>query len=252
MKRRLLLTLLLLATQCPVAAQPLRVGIEDGSPPKWLHHSDGTPDGFCAQLLEQLSARSPALRFQFPQPALPQKRMEAELQNGNFDLVCGLTRTPQRSAHFLYLEPPVYAMDYVLFARADDRVAPRSWDDVRALGEHGGILLNYDSSAIRRLNTLGGLRLDPTGRTVEQNLRKLQSGKGRFFFYIRHGGEAEIRRLKLEREIRVVEPALDHQDFFLLLGRHVVPEQRDALQEALRAFAASGQLQALQKQWSMQ
>lgn len=123
---------------------------------------------------------------------------------------------------------------------------------MRALGEHGGILLNYDSSAIRRLNTLGGLRLDPTGRTVEQNLRKLQSGKGRFFFYIRHGGEAEIRRLKLEREIRVVEPALDHQDFFLLLGRHVAPEQRDALQEALRAFAASGQLQALQKQWSMQ
>ena len=88
--------------------------------------------------------------------------------------------------------------------------------------------------------------------TVEQNLRKLQSGKGRFFFYIRHGGEAEIRRLKLEREIRVVEPALDHQDFFLLLGRHVAPEQRDALQEALRAFTASGQLQALQKQWSMQ
>ncbi len=247
-----LLAALFLTLTVPTQAQTLRVGVEDASPPKWLDYVGERPSGFCADLVALLMAIKPPLAFQFAAHAIPQKRMEIDLQEGRIDLICGLTRTPQRATHFRYAEPAIYTLDYVLFARSDDPVAPRTWDDVRSLGPDGVILLNYDSSAVGRLQRLGGLQLDATARTIEQNLRKLQSGKGRFFFYTRTGGMEEIERLKLSRSLRVVEPAFDRQTFHLLVGRHVPQQHLELLEEALRTLDSSGRLKGLQQQWSMQ
>ena len=242
---------LLIGVHLPLHAAPLRVGVEEMSPPKWQHYVADRPTGYCADLLDALAGRNAALRFSFAAQAVPQKRMEAELQEGSIDLVCGLTRTPRRTASFHYVEFPIYAMDYVLFARAADPLSPQSWDAVRALGADGVILLNYDSSAIGRLQHLGGLQLDASGRTIEHNFRKLLSGRGRFFFYHRPGGFAEMQRLKLQHELRIVEPALDTQAFFLLLGRHVPVDVRASLLETLQALDASGELRALQQRWAL-
>ena len=250
--QRFLLALLLLVLHLPAGASALRVGVEDASPPKWQDYVGDRPTGFCADLIDQLAQARSGLAFQLAQLPLPQKRMEADLQEGRIDLICGLTRTPQRTNLFVYIPQPIYTLDYVLFARADDPVAPRNWDDVRALGNEGIILLNYDSSAVGRLQREGNLQLDSTARTVEQNLRKLQSGKGRFFFYIRQGGWSEAKRMEFENQLRVVEPAFDRQPFHLLIGRHVPLERRDALQEALKTLESSGRLQLLQRQWGLQ
>ena len=248
---RFALLALLIGLHLPMHAAPLRVGVEEASPPKWQDYVAGRPTGYCADLLDALGKKNAALRFSFAAQAVPQKRMEAELQEGRIDLVCGLTRTPERTTHFHFVEYPIYAMDYVLFVRADDSVSPRSWDEVRALGTAGVILLNYDSSAVGRLQRLGGLQLDTTGRTIEHNFRKLLSGRGRFFFYHRPGGVAEMHRLKLENDLRIVEPALDTQPFFLILGRHVPFTVRTSLVETLQALEASGELRALQQRWAL-
>ena len=250
--RIILFALMFLACLLRAEAVPVRVGVENASPPKWLDYVGERPRGFCADLLALLMVMQPTLAFQISPRAVPQKRMEIDLQEGRIDLICGLTRTPQRAALFHYAEPAIYALDYVLFARSDDPVAPRTWDDVRALGPGGVILLNYDSPAVGRLQRLGGLQLDATARTIEQNLRKLHSGKGRFFFYHRPGGMEEINRLKLSHSLRVVEPAFDRQPFHVLVGRHVPLPQREQLEEALRALEASGRLKDLQQHWSMQ
>ena len=247
-----LLAAFILTLAQPAYGQTFRVGVEDASPPKWLDYVGGRPSGFCADLFALLMGIQPTLAFQISPHAVPQKRMEADLQEGRIDLICGLTRTPQRATHFRYAEPAIYTLDYVLFARSDDPVAPRTWDDVRALGPDGVILLNYDSSAVGRLQSLGGMQLDATARTIEQNLRKLQSGKGRFFFYTRTGGMEEIERLKLSRSLRVVEPAFDRQPFHVLVGRHVPQKHLELLEETLRALDASGRLKSLRQDWSMQ
>ncbi len=68
---------LLIGVHLPLHAAPLRVGVEEMSPPKWQHYVADRPTGYCADLLDALAGRNAALRFSFAAQAVPQKRMEA-------------------------------------------------------------------------------------------------------------------------------------------------------------------------------
>ena len=247
-----LFALLLAGLNAPLQADVLRVGVENDSPPKWLASPVPTaPSGFCAELLGLVAKAHPDLSFTYSSEALPQKRIETGVQTGALDLICGLTRTPEREARFHFIDKPIYLMDYVLFAQAGDPVAVQSWTDVRALAHNGLILLNYDSSAIGRLQKLGGLQLDASGRTVEQNLKKLSSGRGRFFYYTRQGGVAAIQQLDLQNEVRVIEPAMDSQPFYLLTGKHVSSTRRQSLFDTLETLEQGGELNKLRNKWGL-
>lgn len=232
-------------------AAALRVGIEEASPPKWQGFTNNRPSGLCPDLMELLEKADSRLHFEFPAGPLPQKRLEATVQEGALDLICGLARNPERESRFYYIDQAIYSMNYVLFARARDNVSANTWDAVRALGKDGLILLNYDSSAISRLKQIDGLYIDATGRTIENNLKKLLGGRGRFFYYHQVGGMLEIERLDLSKDIHALNPPMESIPFFLLAGKHVPASQRTMLLEALIKLEKSSELRKLKARWGL-
>lgn len=232
-------------------AGTLRVGIEEASPPKWQGFSNNQPTGLCPELMALLEKADSRLHIEFPASALPQKRLEATVQEGTLDLICGLTRNAERESRFNYIDQPIFSMNYVLFARTQDIVSAGSWDAVRKLGKDGLILLNYDSSAISRLKLIDGLHVDTSGRTIESNLIKLLNGRGRFFYYHQLGGNAEIERLNLKKDIHALNPPMESIPFFLLAGKHVTPAQQKTLLEALVKLDKNGELRKLHTRWGL-
>nr|WP_314900756.1 ABC transporter substrate-binding protein [uncultured Deefgea sp.] len=248
MKKCVALMFFLLASQLAHVA-PLRVGIEANSPPKWIGSSQHKMKGFCPDLFKLLSSKDASLAFIYPLGFQPQKRIEHEVENATLDLLCALTRNTEREARFQYINHVLYNMDFVLVVRAQDSISPQSWDEIRLLGNQGTILLNYDSSAIGRLSNLGGLSLDSTGQTIEINLKKLQHGRGRFFYYPRYGVMAEMRRLGNSQQFRLTSPALETVPFYLIAGKHLSNKVLLSLQGALQAAEKSGELQQLRNKW---
>lgn len=161
----------------------LRTAAEQGGAPKWLQHGPQMHSGFCADVIAALNQRGSGLKIQLVEQALPQKRLLQQVKSGELDLLCALTHTEERDQDFVFVQPELYNMPYVLLARADDPVEVRSWEALRALGEQGLVLLNYDSSRLPLLKAKGGLHLHARGLTTEANLRMLLAGRGRFFYF---------------------------------------------------------------------
>ena len=247
------LGLALLLAASAVSAQDrlpgaLRVAAELGAPPKWLLQ-DGLIAGYCPALLQALREQDAQLTFALRPQSEPQLRLESDLAAGKLDLICGLTRLPGRELLHVYVEPPIYHAEYTLIARRDDAIEAHDWDEVRELGDKGIVLLNHDSSRIPMLKALGGLKLLTSGVSTEANLRMLLAGRGRFFYFPHANAMATARALGLDGRLRVLQPPLQIEPYYLLLGRHVPVAQRERLQRALAALAQSGQLRHLDEQW---
>ncbi|HEX7646042.1 MAG TPA: ABC transporter substrate-binding protein, partial [Noviherbaspirillum sp.] len=137
----------------------LRTAAQIASDPKFVAVQErGTPavGGICVDILRALEKTDPEMKFTGDQNWQPLVRMEAGMASGDIDVICGLLRTKAREARYTYIEPPLFPVTYHLVVRADDDVQINSWDDVRALGVHGVVLVNNGFGIIDRLESTAG------------------------------------------------------------------------------------------------
>lgn len=235
----------LLACQSGSASRLLSTAPELVAPPKWIAFKGGWT-GYCPALLQRLSERG--FRFEI-QEALPQKRLQAQVEAGKLDFVCTLTRVPSREGRYIWLTPKLYRVPFVLVARADDKVEVRNLAELRALGPHAVVILNHDSSRIEVLREQGGLTLDVSSLNTATSLRMLTAGRGRFFYFPQPNALATIQQLGLEREVRLMSSPLEYEDYHLLLGVHVDLDTRRRLIKALGQLQRDGTLARLAREW---
>lgn len=229
-------------------AAEIRTAAQEDSEPKYLDEG-GKVVGLCVDIMRAIEGLDPGLRFSGEQNWLPLLRIEHEVRNGRLDMACGFVRNREREADYQIVLPRLFPVQYRLVVRAGDEVRVRDWDDVRRLGAAGVILVNSGRGPARRLEAMGGLLIDSGGRTTLSNLRKLASGRGRFFYYRTPGLTSELRRSGVQERLRVLPAVLESQDFYMMLGRHV-PKQRVArLGAAVQALEDSGELARLLDKW---
>ena len=240
------------------AAQPaapqvqLRAAAQLGSAPKFVQQGEGGArrvTGLCVDINRAIERQDPALAIVGDQQSLPLTRIEAQLRGGALDIACGLLHTREREAAFLYLDPALFTVTYFLVARAGDEIAIASWDEVRALGDKGKILLIHGQGTIGRLSELGGLQVDSGASDAKTALHKLLAERGRFFYHRMPGVATEIRQAGLDGKVRVLPTVMDTQRFHMLAGRHVAPATLDRLRRALAQLEASGELKRLFERW---
>jgi polar amino acid transport system substrate-binding protein len=236
------------------AAQPvqLRTAAQLGSAPKFVQQDEAggrRVTGLCVDINRAIERQDPGLAIGGDQQSLPLTRIEAQLRGGALDIACGLLHTREREAAFLYLDPALFTVTYFLVARAADGIDIAGWDEVRALGEKGKILLIHGQGTIGRLSDLGGLQIDSGASDAKTALHKLLAGRGRFFYHRMPGVVAEIRHAGLESKVRVLPTVMDVQRFHMLAGRHVAPATLERLRRALAQLEASGELKRLFERW---
>ncbi len=239
-----LLCLLLMGGEAG-AIEYYRTAAQSDSAPKYLRQSDGRVGGICVDLFRLMEQEEPALRIVGDQAFLPLRRLEKKVLYGQLDFICGVGDNPQRRRDFSYLSPAIFTVRYHLAVRRDDDVEIRSWEDVRALGRDGVILINHGSGAIARLQAIGDLRIDSGGISSEANYDKLLMKRGRFFYYRSPGFESDLREHRLDTQIRLLPRVMEETPFYILFHRQSSPERLKLFGDTLQRLASRGELAAL-------
>lgn len=235
------------------AAVELRTAAQIASDPKYVAVQErGAPavGGICVDILRALEKTDPEIRFTGDQSWQPLVRMEAGMVSGDIDVICGLLRTKAREARYTYIEPPLFPVTYHLVVRADDDIQINNWDDVRALGAHGVVLVNNGFGIIDRLESTTGVYFDAGAYTTKANFSKLLAGRGRFFYHRSPGINAEIRAAGMEDKLKVLPAVMQAEKFYLVASKRLPRDTLERLGRAVATLDRNGELARIAAKWS--
>jgi polar amino acid transport system substrate-binding protein len=239
-RRPLLACTLAFVSAAAAADELLRTVAQASMTLKFNAGGDGPP-GFWVDYIHALQRLDPGLQFSGIEEALPLMRIEGDLAAERIDLFFGLLRTRERAARFRFVDTPaLYNVRHQIAVRADDRIDVRNFDDIRALGAQGVVLATRGTGYVSFLADQPGLIVDAGAADNAQNLRKLLSGRGRFFYQadatLRHVIEAE----GLQGRVRIL-PAAFHADAQLLAhAPGLAPERLARVTTAMRGLEVNG------------
>lgn len=236
----------------PLCASDLRTAAQKASDPKFVaYYQDGNVvvGGLCVDIMRAIERAEPGITFVGTDSWLPFIRIETGLNTGQLDAACGFLRNREREARFVYLDPPLFSVNYFLVVRADDDVQINSWDDIRKLGDQGVILVNHGFGMSTQLKGLGGLRVDSGGQDSKANLEKLLAGRGRFYIHRSPGVRADILKADLQDKVKILPTVMHTEAFFMVVSKKLAPATRERLRKAIVQTNANGDMATLFKKW---
>ena len=234
------------------AATEIRTAAQLASEPKFLalgEDSRTAIGGICIDIMRAIESVDASLKFVGDQAWQPLARIEAGMANGDLDVSCGLLRTAAREARYTYIDTPLFPVSYHLIVRADDDVKINNWNDVRKLGDNGIILVINGFGILSKLEELPGLKIDSRAYTSKGNFDKLLAGRGRFYYHRSPGIHAEIRNAGIEGKVRILQPPMYKEKFYMAASKRLAPETIGRLSKALGLLEHNGQLAKLLKKW---
>jgi polar amino acid transport system substrate-binding protein len=242
-----------LLAAAPAGAIDIRTGAQEGAAPKFVAQMvEGKPriGGLCIDIMRAVEHVEPELRFVGDQRWFPHVRLEAGIAHGQFDLVCGLIRTPERESMHGFIDTPLFEVDYLLTVRSNDTVQVQDWVDVRNLGEQGVVLTMHGyGGVLSYMQKIGGLRIDAGGRDSKVNLEKLLAGRGRFFVHRNPGIYGEVARSGLQDKVKVLPVVMYKESFYMMVARSMSGETREKLSRALLRLSGNGELAQIANRW---
>ena len=209
--------------------------------PKYYREAKGPFQGLCADILRAFSEIDPGLKPMLEPGFVPMARIQRQMESGNLDAFFCMARNEARMTYAHFLEPPLYRVSHVIAVRADDDLAIRDFDDIRALGRKGVVLTMHRTAADRFLNAQGGLILE-TGNSVTNLLKRLMIGRVRMVYYHDLGLSATIRKEKLERQVRLLPTSFRQYHRYLAVSHSADASIRERLGAALQKLHKSGDL----------
>lgn len=208
--------------------------------------SDAKAPAMCEEILLALSRQVAGVRLVWSTDWLTHDRAVQELAAGRLDTDCGYYRTAEREARILYSRRAVIRMETVLAVRADDPATIATFDELRAAlaDGHDTILVNAGSAFLERLHRAGieDRNIDAWAAHSDTNLRKLMSGRGRFFIFRNPGLTEVVQSNGWDGRIRILPHPLAVEDQYMVFSRHLDPEIRKRLDAGLDRLAADGTL----------
>jgi len=224
----------------------IRTAAQIESDPKFVKDGNAVT-GICIDVMRAVEKIDPAIKFVGDQAWLPLARIENLLGSSELDAACGLQKNKDREAKFNFPATALFPVNWMLAVRANDDVKVASWDDVKKLGAEGTILVNFGSGAVKRLESVGGLKLDSGGKTNPDNLTKLAEGRGRFFYYRTPGFVAELK--SYPGKFKILPTVMDTANFYMMFGKHVPAATVEKFDKALAQMEKQGALVKIEAKW---
>ncbi|MEE2023512.1 MULTISPECIES: substrate-binding periplasmic protein [Alkalimonas] len=213
------------------------------SAPKYIEQADGSYTGLAIDIMQALERADGTLAFQFDRLNTPFPRIVHELQHNRIDAFVGAIYTDERAELFDYLEPALYSTQNRLLVRQQDAsLVIGSLKDVVAMGRDAVILVDRGTAHHNWLQSIPGLRIDGGANTREQNLLKLLSERGRFYYSTDLGVLHTARAMGIEQQIHFLPLVLKEEPQYLVVAKALPIEARQRLQQALEHIYASGEL----------
>lgn len=140
-------------------------------------------------------------------------------------------------------------MHYYVAVRVDDDARINNWDDVRKLGDQGIILVINGFGMIKRLNDIGGLKVDSGAMDSRTNLEKLLAGRGRFYIHRAPGIMAEIAKAEMQDKVRLLPTVIHSEKFHMVASKTLAPETAERMRKAIALLEKSGELKRMLEKW---
>lgn len=208
--------------------------------PKYIETEDGI-SGLCMEILREVEEATQLEVRPLRQGLTPWARIQLHLIEGTIDLVVGMKKSPEREEHYVFIDPPVYAVNTVVAVRSDDGIEVKKFGDL----EGKKVLVPLGSATARKLKReFPGTQVDEAG-DIFACLQKLLHGRGRLVCYHDLGIVGAIRELGLGEQVRVLPVPLDRYHHHIALSRHVPETVAQTLSAAVRELAASGRLEEI-------
>lgn len=215
--------------------------------PKYFE-ADGKTLGVCAEIIYAIEKKT-KIDIAGVNRKLPFKRILSHVEEGRVDFFLGVSKNKDREKRFDYIDPPLYPVNFVFVKRAEDSVVINSIDDIRKLGKNGKILVPAGTGAHRFLEKQGGLELDTGGKYVKANLKKLISGRGRFFFHHDLGIKSTIKKENFGDQLTVVPHSFKKTHHYAIFSKKAPLELVKKFEKALQELKKEGELEKIHRKY---
>lgn len=233
----------------PSFAIELRTAAQD-SAPKYYKTETNHMAGLCVDIIHAIERVDPGIRFNGYQEFVPFKRLQRQLEYGELDIFLGLKQTEKRKGKYIFLDVPLYQLNYVMAARSDDTVQIQTFDDVRSLHENGKILSVFGSAASRFLKKQGGLIINDGAESPFILLKMLKYERGRFAFYHDLGLQSTINKDGFVDDFKLFPVSFLTYYHYGAFSKNVPVEIITRVNNALETLKASGTLSEIHRKYT--
>lgn len=224
----------------------MRTAAQDNALAKYAR--DETRPGICRDIAQAVTTLDPSLTFNGLDSRMPITRIEKSLESGTIDVFFCFLKTRERLKKFRYIDVPLYSIRHVLLARDHDAIDIRNYDELRALGDNGIVLVNFGSALVQVLDEAGVKNIS-SAKNDMQLIRMLDSGRGRFIYGQDLTLIEMLRRLNLSSRYRFLPVTLKVENQYLSYSKNLNPATVAKLEKALRTLQQQGRLHDIAKRY---
>ncbi|QDG77666.1 ABC transporter substrate-binding protein [Labrenzia sp. PHM005] len=214
--------------------------------PKYIDSGDKV-SGLCIELIHAVEKKLGDVTF-VGKPSgdqfRPLKRIEVEVANGTIDVFFCMAKNSRRADLFDYIRTPLYEVNHVVAVRKGEHQNIKEFGDIRRLG-NVSILTNFGSATARFLSKQGGLNVDSSGQTLDQNLKKLIVGRGEFVYFHDIGLYSTIREKFKDEPLEVLPARFHSYHHYLVISKKAPVGLRDRLESAIADLHNDGTLESI-------
>lgn len=236
-------------------AEPINIRVmsQTGFTAKYNYSNSARP-GICIEIIRAIERVDPDLHFVGLEKEAAYLRIEREVQAGRLDAYVGLGKTAERATRLRYLEdPPIYFHRNWLVVRADDDVQVNSFDDIRKLGKDGVILSIHANLHTMYMKSHPGLIVDDASSSMEDNLRKLIAGRGRFFYGPDIAIKEDFEKPSIKGKVKLLKSGikLPQDNIYIVFSKTAPQRMVDRVQIALKKLQKSGELEKIHAKYAL-
>jgi polar amino acid transport system substrate-binding protein len=219
----------------------LKTNLQD-STPKYIQNA-GVFSGLGIDIMKAIEKIDSGIKFTYPESFIPFARISSSLETGAIDVFFGMVKSEEREKQFVFVNPPLYATHNKMVVRKDDPIANiKSYNDIRALGADGIILVDFGTAHQKLLENEKDLRIDASGKNRKENLLKLMNKRGRFYYSTDMGLIGTIKEENLENKVRFL-PHVFLEDFqYAAFSKSVPAATVLRVQKAIEMLSKNGEL----------
>jgi len=241
------LSTLWFAMALTAGAQPIRLhtAAQDGSAPKFIE-SDGASTGLCPDIFQAMEKADKGLHIDIDPRPTPIKRLEAELKEGQLDVVCALLETAQRNDMAHRISTPLYVLSERLVGRRDDNGVV---NHVRDLAQTGDLVVTQSGASYAADLRRQGVQVVETPGGSVVALRNVLSKRARFYYTNELTGAYYIRAEGLGDQLRLHPGMLQSSPSYLWVSRKVDPSVVRRLEQVVAQLKRSGELDRIYQRY---
>lgn len=201
--------------------------------------------GICIDTMRAIEQIEPSIKFIGDQNFIPMRRIEWELERGNLDVFFGFIRSKEREDKYIFIDIPIYYVKNILVSRKNDFITIENLEEIKDLEDN--LILMASGVAQARYLKEKGFNIDDRGRTLNANLSKLFTYRGRFIYQSEIEMLSAIKNENAEDRIRIHPMQSEKEGRYIAFSKNTPIDILEKVTKAMEILRDNGELDRIFK-----